>query len=66
MKMFEVRMNFDHFLTAVPTVCTGDELFGLLVTVLFLGPQTETTDGYGLCHRLREKNRDREQIRPSY
>lgn len=49
-------MNFHPFLTTVPTVCTGDQLFRLLVAVLFLGPQTETTDGYGLCHRLREKN----------
>lgn len=46
---------FDPFLTAVPTVCTGDELFGFLVAVLLLGPQTETTNGYGLCHRLREE-----------
>lgn len=50
------------FLTAVPTVCAGDELLWLLVTVMFLGPQTEATDGYRLCHRLREikKNRKRE------
>lgn len=52
-------MSFNQqTLTAVATVGAGDELLWPFVTVLLLGPEAETADGDGLCHRLeRKRNR---------
>lgn len=48
-------------LTTVATVGAGDELLWPLVTVLLLGPEAETADGDGLCHRL-ERKRGTEEV----